>query len=65
MYSAILGILIGTMAFYFNPAEDSFDLVRHQQVVRDYQNTDISDFFENTGRHELEILPQFCKFSDI
>ena len=61
LYSAILGILIGTMAFYFNPAED-FDLVRHQQVVRDYQNTDISDFFENTGRHELELLPQFISF---
>lgn len=56
LYSILLGLVLGILAYYFIPPSD-YDLYRHQYIVRQLANRNFAQFLSVAKIIDLEFLP--------
>lgn len=61
LYSSIIGLTLGILAYYFIPRSD-YDLYRHQLVVTQLMGINFNEFLSLTKEIDLEFLPMLYSY---
>ena len=61
LYSLLLGITLGIIAYYFIPPQD-YDLYRHHLIVENYIGKDLTYFISSLKLIDREFLPLLISY---